>query len=1550
MRTDTAGKLLIDLDGTLAKREQPFNPYSVGEPVEKLLKAALAEKAKGRKIVCFTARAASKDKKMHATVRAWLDKHGLEGVEITNEKDRHITEIWDDRARGVVPDKGVFTDGKKASTPPDNPAQEVKAAKTMVRKERVEIQHDDHCPHCDHKFSEKGYPRPDFSKLPEDEDERQRMIMNGDYDEICPRCNGIVDPVEMTDEEIDALQESAWLSKADVRARRDKRRARIAARENVKEASLNKALVAGAAGAGIGGAVQLARRFMQSEDDRETHGAPSIINGMLVGGGAGALVGGLLPQTTTQVAAPAPPVPTAQQALTPQQINEILSGSLSLAEAQHTYYTHVSKGQFAPNIKALGSVDDKGGTVMVHRTWNASDAVPKPVPVHGYTYTLAPVAAGKEGVAIVAHAPQGPSYLSWLKDLKGGMIGATSAPTWEVPADHSSKLLELLRRNATGEDLSQFSPEKMPGTRLLENFGLPAAPGMDKKSAAGGFQRPENYDCISKLEKADVEIWAGANDWEEANTWMWAVHRPKGPDVNNESLVWVELKYPDLPHPGDTGVSSEDLAKIKQLAKRLPKEWEAEAKKIESPPTLEAFEKALQSAKLKPFVAASGFKDSRAGMRKWASAVPSSPPDTDVRGPRRLLQMLQNLDLAKLEAQAIADAKSGKITKRDKAVKILSAIEGLKRTNIKPEELMITRVPVLPPQFRPFSTMGTTFIPGSANELYQDLFRHRQAHKETLRELGEDMAGNTRLNLLNAVRALYGYGDPVSPKLQGRETKGYLKQVLGSGGPKFSFVQRKLLSRPIDSVGRGVITVDPDLDMNQISIPEELAWETYGSHVQRRLVQSLGMKPVEALKMVKDRTKEAQLALKQEMSPETGRPVIYSRAPAWHKFNTIAGWPKLHTGHNIAISPFVSAGLNADYDGDQCLNQLLACIPLAALPAWRMSYHNIDSHEIRFPQGSSIPTIQDGKIFLFDLEDFPHGELQRTKEGAKGRIDFHTVPHPIQVLAYDEQTGGLKWADVAFWSKHYQREIEIVDTHNGYQIITDDDPRAVYGTEAGALNMQRFTPTAAVTAKALVPRARHLPHITTTVCSTPGNQDSRDPRSIRMRDDVPLNSTVGWILGAMCGDGWVIKTEGRTKGFALADNDGHNVAKLRASVREILADGVTCSEWSVSSKASEPTRYGDTTSYRFTGMNVGNWFRSLIGGERDENTAGSANKHLPPFYLSAPEEFRSGLLCGLLDTDGSISVSNGKTNPQLMSNFGSTSIRLCIETKLLAASLGIFGRITPSQTPLGKPCWMLSFSNRDIQRWGAPFMCHEDKLKALRSVPPIQDSPVTAKYDIVPISQACADAVARAIGCPKISKKQRASADPTWLAGRKDTQALFMSFAQSRDPRHAKYGAVSRQQALRAINLLGRDTVAGVPDGPAWLQVVDNTEVTWERVTGVQKTGIKEDGYDLTVPGYETFMSADGIILSNTINVSVPILPESVEEAKKKLMPDKMLFAIRDQDSVMAQPKHEMVLGLYTSATRPSGRVFQFDSKQKAIAAVENGDVNYDDDIEFPGD
>ena len=143
---------------------------------------------------------------------------------------------------------------------------------------------------------------------------------------------------------------------------------------------------------------------------------------------------------------------------------------------------------------------------------------------------------------------------------------------------------------------------------------------------------------------------------------------------------------------------------------------------------------------------------------------------------------------------------------------------------------------------------------------------------------------------------------------------------LGTEKSAAALLQRKLLSKPQDSVSRGTATINPDLGLDEVGVPEEWAWTTYKNYVQKRLVNQ-GYSPADAVMSIRDRSARAKQALDAEVKV---RPAIFSRAPAWHKFNSIAGNVKLTQGNTLETNPFITTGFRRTccLDTSQCDGQL----------------------------------------------------------------------------------------------------------------------------------------------------------------------------------------------------------------------------------------------------------------------------------------------------------------------------------------------------------------------------------------------------------------------------------------------------------------------------------------------------------------------------------------------------------------------------------------------------------------------------------------------------
>jgi hypothetical protein len=418
-----------------------------------------------------------------------------------------------------------------------------------------------------------------------------------------------------------------------------------------------------------------------------------------------------------------------------------------------------------------------------------------------------------------------------------------------------------------------------------------------------------------------------------------------------------------------------------------------------------------------------------------------------------------------------------------------------------------------------------------------------------------------------------------------------------------------------------------------------------------------------------------------------------------------------------------------------------------------------------------------------------------------------------------------------------------------------------------------------------------------------------------IKDCLDLNQSLGYTIGALAGDGWVSKSKGSLRGQTnIAGTDDEVFNKVTQTVDSILARP-TASGRTDQVAAEDSNRYGDCSRITMCSQSLSSFISDMIG-------EGCRNKHLPPFFLSAPLEFRQGLFAGLMDTDGSISVSNGKKKPQLMVNFTSTSLRLVQETMLLAKSLGVFARITPFEYRDGRKAWMLNFSTTDIKKYGCPGMLSTHKMENLVNTPVDMNSPSGAAQDMVPCPMDVIEAM-----WPAVS------------ASYKDFYPEYTALSKAK-----KTGEISRTAALKLFSMLPIGTQE-TDLMRKYNQILSEMNVSWVQVTGMTNTGIRETGFDLTVPGYETFMSVEGIVLSNTMAIHVPVTDKAVKEAVTKMMPERNLFGARNFD-LLYKPSQEYVQGAYLATRRPNSKgIATFDTEDEAIKAYRAGLLDANDPI-----
>jgi DNA-directed RNA polymerase beta' subunit len=376
-------------------------------------------------------------------------------------------------------------------------------------------------------------------------------------------------------------------------------------------------------------------------------------------------------------------------------------------------------------------------------------------------------------------------------------------------------------------------------------------------------------------------------------------------------------------------------------------------------------------------------------LTKQASAT--DIPKMQHTGPEALGAALRTFSSQDVENIARDGLKTNKKSTRGTSVKMMRYASGLKTNKLEPADYLINRVPVIPPKFRPFNIIGDSFVPGDANELYKDLFEVRDSHNELVSELGEEATGDSKLNVYDSVKAVYGYGDPVQPKTKSRGVSGFLNKLIGNTA-KFGFFQRKLISKPVDSSGRGVIGVDPELDLDQVGIPEDMAWKLYAPYIQRRLVRA-GRSPGDAVMAIRDKAEHARHAMDLEAKE---RPVIYSRSPAWHRYNVVAGYPKIIDGNTVMISPLVTNGHNADFDGD-AMNVQLPSLPEAV----------DDAKNKLLPSKMLFSIKKRGDVVPVPTQEFILGLYTSQKSKPQARYRFNSREEALRAI----KSGKVKLSD-----------------------------------------------------------------------------------------------------------------------------------------------------------------------------------------------------------------------------------------------------------------------------------------------------------------------------------------------------------------------------------------------------------------------------------------------------------------------------------------------------------------------------------------------------------
>ena len=284
-------------------------------------------------------------------------------------------------------------------------------------------------------------------------------------------------------------------------------------------------------------------------------------------------------------------------------------------------------------------------------------------------------------------------------------------------------------------------------------------------------------------------------------------------------------------------------------------------------------------------------------------------------GAESIMELLMSIDLEEESANLKEELRNSSGQKRARIVKRLEVIEAFRGSDNKPEWMILTVIPVIPPDIRPMVQLdGGRFATSDMNDLYRRIINRNNRLKRLL-ELGapDIIVRNEKRMLQEAVDALIDNGRRGRPVTgPGNRPLKSLSDMLKGKQGRF---RQNLLGKRVDYSGRSVIVVGPELKIYQCGLPKEMAIELFKPFVMKELVSNGTAHNIkQAKKMVEKLQTEVWHVLEDVIREH---PVMLNRAPTLHRLGIQAFEPTLVEGKAIKLHPLVCTAFNADFDGDQ---------------------------------------------------------------------------------------------------------------------------------------------------------------------------------------------------------------------------------------------------------------------------------------------------------------------------------------------------------------------------------------------------------------------------------------------------------------------------------------------------------------------------------------------------------------------------------------------------------------------------------------------------------
>jgi len=382
-------------------------------------------------------------------------------------------------------------------------------------------------------------------------------------------------------------------------------------------------------------------------------------------------------------------------------------------------------------------------------------------------------------------------------------------------------------------------------------------------------------------------------------------------------------------------------------------------------------------------------------------------------GAESILELLQAIDLEKEYEDLTEGLKGVTGQKRARIVKRLEVVEAFRESGNKPEWMIMTNVPVIPPDLRPMVQLdGGRFATSDLNDLYRRIINRNNRLKRLL-ELGapDIIVRNEKRMLQEAVDALIDNGRRGRPVTgPGNRALKSLSDMLKGKSGRF---RQNLLGKRVDYSGRSVIVVGPELKIYQCGLPKEMAIELFKPFVMKELVQNGTAHNIKNAKKMVERLQPEVWDVLEDVIKE--HPVMLNRAPTLHRLGIQAFEPILVEGKAIKLHPLVCTAFNADFDGDQ----MAVHLPLSVEAQAECRFLLLSPNNLLKPSDGgpvAVPS-QDMVLGIYYLTQ------ERPGAAGEGKI-FKSVNEAI--LAYENQAITL----------HSKIKVRVTKTMPGGEEIT----------------------------------------------------------------------------------------------------------------------------------------------------------------------------------------------------------------------------------------------------------------------------------------------------------------------------------------------------------------------------------------------------------------------------------------------------------------------------------------------------------------------------------